>query len=320
VKKLTIYRHLPRYRAQTPSAVTIGNFDGVHLGHQKILQRLCKQAKKEQLLPTVMTFSPHPRAYFAKQAQRPELYPAQISTFRDRLTLLYQHGIEQIILMRFNHKLAATEAYEFVANLLVKGLNTRWLLVGEDFRFGHRRSGTIQLLQEMGKQFGFEVHTIEDVVDVTHQRISSTEIRTALGLGQLQKAQTLLGQPFRVSGHVLHGRKLGRQMNYPTLNLKVPTPFALRSGVYAVHVHGLEDEPIAGVASLGVRPTVEENGQLLLEAHLFDRNINAYGKLVCVDFLHFLRDEETFTDLESLRTAIATDVQSAKNYFTIHGL
>jgi len=320
VKKLSLYRHLPRHRSQQPSAVTIGNFDGVHRGHQTILRRLCQQAKDRQLLPTVMTFSPHPRAYFARQAQRPELYPAQINTLRDRLTLLHSNGIEQIVLLRFDHNLAATEAYEFVVNLLVNGLNTRWLLVGRDFRFGHRRSGTIQLLEEMGNQFGFEVHTIEDIVDDNQQRISSTEIRTALNLGDLQGAQRQLGHPFRVSGRVLHGRKLGRQMNYPTLNLRVPNTFALRSGVYTVLVHGLEAEPITGVASLGVRPTVEDQGRLLLEVHLFDRDIDAYGKLICVDFLHFLRDEEKFPDIESLRAAIANDVRSAQDYFTSHGL
>ncbi|HLS21736.1 MAG TPA: bifunctional riboflavin kinase/FAD synthetase [Paenalcaligenes sp.] len=320
MKKLSIYRHLPRYRSQKPSAVTIGNFDGVHLGHQTILQQLCQHAEKNQLLPTVMTFTPHPRAYFAQQAQRPELLPAQISTQRDRLARLYQNGIEQIILLRFNHNLAATEAYEFVANLLVEGLNTRWLLVGRDFRFGHRRSGDIALLKEMGTQFGFKVKIIEDIVDAEQQRISSTEIRTALGLGDLQRSKRLLGHPYRVSGHVLHGRKLGRTLNYPTLNLRIPHPFALRSGVYAVQVHGLEAEPINGVASLGIRPTVEEHGRLLLEVHLFDRDIDAYGKLVCVDFLHFLRDEEKFPDLESLRAAISADASSAQDYFTTHGL
>ena len=320
MKKLSIYRHLPRYQSQQPSAVTIGNFDGVHRGHQTILRQLCAHAQKRQLVPTVLTFSPHPRAYFAQQAQRPELYPAQINTVRDRLTLLHQNGIEQIVLLRFNHKLAATEAYEFVANLLVQGLNTRWLLVGRDFRFGHRRSGTITLLKEMGKQFNFEVQTIEDVVDKDQQRISSTDIRTALSMGDLHGAEHQLGRPFRVSGHVIHGRKLGRQINYPTLNLSVPNQFALRSGVYAVQVHGLESAPINGVASLGVRPTVENQGRLLLEVHLFDRNVDAYGKLVCVDFLHFIRDEEKFPDIESLRAAIADDVSSAQDYFTSHGL
>ncbi|HLS16231.1 MAG TPA: bifunctional riboflavin kinase/FAD synthetase [Paenalcaligenes sp.] len=320
MKNFSIYRHLPRHQSELPSAVTIGNFDGVHRGHQTILQRLRTHAREHDLVPTVMTFSPHPRAYFARQAQRPELYPAQINTLRDRLTLLHQNDIEQIILLRFNHKLAATEAYEFVANLLVKGLNTRWLLVGRDFRFGHRRSGTIELLMEMGKQFGFEVHTIEDVVDRNQQRISSTDIRTALSIGDLERAQRLLGHPFRVSGHVIHGRKLGRELDYPTLNLRVPNTFALRSGVYAVQVQGLEPTPITGVASLGVRPTVEDEGRLLLEVHLFNRNIDAYGKLVCVDFLQFLRDEEKFPDIESLRAAIVDDVRSAQDYFTSHGL
>lgn len=320
MKSLTVYRYLPRFDSQQASAVTIGNFDGVHLGHQKILQRLSQHARQAQLVPTVMTFAPHPRAYFARQARRPELFPAQISTLRDRLGLLHEHGIEQINLLRFNHELAATEAYEFVANLLVKGLNTRWLLVGRDFRFGHRRSGTIELLQQIGQQFGFEVHAIEDVVDNKHQRISSTEIRMALAHGDLAGAQRQLGRVFRVSGHVIHGRKLGRKLNYPTLNLRVPNPFAARSGVYAVRVHGLEEQPLAGVASLGIRPTVEDQGQLLLEVHLLDRNINAYGKLIGVDFLAFLRDEEKFPDLESLRAAIQNDERSAQDYFTSHGL
>ncbi|TEA78051.1 bifunctional riboflavin kinase/FAD synthetase [Allopusillimonas ginsengisoli] len=317
---LTIYRTLPRYNTSCPSAVTIGNFDGVHRGHQAILHRVRDEAGKRGLAPTVMTFDPHPRAYFAQRGQRPELIPTQVSSLRDKLTDLASHGISQIALERFNQRLADMSAEDFIAQLLVRGLATRWLLVGEDFRYGHKRSGDIALLRAAGQRFGFEVETIADIEDDHGHRISSSELRTALAVGQLRHAEHLLGHRYRITGHVIHGQKLGRSIGYPTLNLRAPARCALRSGVYVVRAHGLGSSPINGVASLGVRPTVMHDGRLMLETHLFDCQLDAYGKLTSIEFLEYLRDEEKFPDLPTMIAAIDNDAQSARDYFALHGL
>lgn len=316
----TIYRTLPRHDSQRPSAVTIGNFDGVHRGHQAILARVRQTALERGLASAVMTFSPHPRAFFALRGRRPELVPTQINSLRDKLSTLARHGIEQIALQRFDHRLADMSAEDFIDRLLVGGLNTRWLLVGEDFRYGHKRSGDIELLRRYGREYGFEVETIADVADEHGHRISSSELRTALAVGNLERARHLLGHAYRISGHVVHGQKLGRNIGFPTLNLRVPAQCALRSGVYVVQVHGLGDKPMAGVASLGVRPTVSSGGRLLLEVHLLDRRVDAYGKLTCVEFLEYLRDEEKFPDLPTMIAAIEQDAQSARDHFAFHGL
>ena len=317
---LRIYRHLPPPSRRTPCALTIGNFDGVHLGHQAILDRVRQVAQGRDLVPTVMTFEPHPREYFATLNRRPELAPTRISGLRDKLAALACAGIEQVVVEHFNARLAEMSANAFIEDLLVHGLQTRWLLVGEDFRFGHKRSGDIELLREAGMVHGFEVHTLADVTDRQGHRISSSEVRTALAVGDLDRARHLLGQPFHISGHVVHGAKLGRQLGYPTMNLRVAARCAARSGIYVVRVLGLGDRPLAAVASLGVRPTVEDQGRVLLESHLLDETVDAYGKLVRVEFLHKLRDEEKFPDLPSLTAAIADDARQARAYFAVHGL
>jgi riboflavin kinase/FMN adenylyltransferase len=316
----SIYRTLPRHDSQRPSAVTIGNFDGVHRGHQAILARVRETALQRGLASAVMTFDPHPRAFFASRGRRPELIPTQINSLRDKLTSLAEYGIEQIALQRFDDRLADMSAEAFIDRLLVTGLNTRWLLVGEDFRYGHKRSGDIDLLRRAGRKYGFEVETIADVADEHGHRISSSELRTALAVGNLDRAHHLLGHAYRISGHVVHGQKLGRSIGFPTLNVRVPAQCALRSGVYVVKVHGLGPQGMAGVASLGVRPTVTSGGRLLLEVHLLDRKVDAYGKLTCVEFLEYLRDEEKFPDLPTMISAIEHDVQCARDHFGLHGL
>ncbi|WP_323017957.1 bifunctional riboflavin kinase/FAD synthetase [Castellaniella sp.] len=315
-----LYRALPRRDTTAPSALTIGNFDGVHRGHQAILAQVRSQAHTQGLEPTVMTFAPHPRAFFARQGGRLELIPTQISSLRDKVAMLAAQGMRQIVIQRFDRHLADMSAQDFIRQLLVQGLNTRWLLVGEDFRYGHKRSGDIDLLRRMGREYGFTVDAIADINDSHGQRISSSALRTALAVGNLAHSSQLLGGPFRISGHVIHGQKLGRDLGFPTLNLRVPAPCAARSGIYIVRVHGLLDSPLPGVASLGVRPTVTRDGPLLLETHLLDQQVNAYGKLVCVEFLEFLRDEESFPDLTTLIAAIRQDVQGARDYFASHGL
>ncbi|MCB5332673.1 bifunctional riboflavin kinase/FAD synthetase [Bordetella pertussis] len=305
---------------RTPCALTIGNFDGVHLGHQAILARVRQEARARGLVPAVMTFEPHPREYFATLNRRPELAPTRISGLRDKLQALAAAGIEQVVVERFDARLAEMSANAFIEDLLVAGLQTRWLLVGEDFRYGHKRSGDIDLLREAGLTHGFEVCTLADITDRQGHRISSSEVRTALAVGDLDRAAQLLGQPFHISGHVIHGQKLGRELGFPTMNLRVAPRCATRSGIYVVRVLGLQDRPLPAVASLGVRPTVEDRGRVLLEAHLLDESLDAYGKLVRVEFLHKLRDEEKFADLPSLTAAIAQDAQNARAYFAVHGL
>ncbi len=300
--------------------MTIGNFDGVHRGHQAILDRVSSHALERGLAPTVMTFAPHPRAFFAQRSGRPELAPAQISTLRDKVGLLQRHGMQQIVLARFDERLSGMAPEDFIEHLLVKGLNTRWLLVGEDFRYGHKRSGDIELLRRMGRRHGFEVETIADVPDAAGRRISSSELRQALARGDLERAQTLLGHAYRISGHVGHGQKLGRSIGYRTINHRIPEHCAIRNGVYVVRVHGLAPRPLPGVASLGVRPTVTSQGRRVLETHLLDCDIDAYGKLSSVEFMRFLRDEEKFPDLPTLIAAIDDDARRARDHFALHGL
>ncbi len=317
---LRIHRSLPPASALAPSALTIGNFDGVHRGHQAILEHVRQAAAQRALVPAVMTFEPHPREYFALKAQRPELAPTRISTLRDKLWGLAQGGIRQVLLQPFDAALAEMSASDFIETLLVRGLRARWLLVGADFRFGNHRQGDLALLREAGARHGFEVETLQDVTDPDGHRVSSSEVRTALAVGDLERARLLLGRPYAISGHVLHGQKLGRQLGYPTLNLRVPPRCAARSGIYVVRVHGLAEQPLPAVASLGVRPTVEDGGRVLLEAHVLDTRVDAYGKLVRIEFLQLLREEEKFPDLPALVAAIDLDARNARAYFSVHGL
>jgi len=317
---LRIYRDLPPPSDRPPCALTIGNFDGVHRGHQAMLAHLRAAAQSRGLATTVMTFVPHPREYFALQQRRPELAPTHVSGLRDKLAGLTDQGVERVILQRFDARLANLSPQAFIETLLVDGLNTKLLLVGEDFRFGHKRTGDIDTLREAGARHGFEVHTLSDITDTDGRRISSSEVRTALAVGDLEGAKSLLGHDFAVSGHVIHGQKLGRTLGYPTMNLRVAPRCAARSGIYVVKVSGLGPQPLPAVASLGVRPTVEDDGRVLLEAFLLDATVDAYGKLVRVEFLHKLRDEEKFSDLATLTTAIADDASQARAYFAVHGL
>jgi riboflavin kinase/FMN adenylyltransferase len=317
---LRIYRHLPPPGQCRPCALTIGNFDGVHRGHRAMLAEVRDQALARGLAPAVMTFEPHPREYFAALNRRPELAPTRISSLRDKLDALATCGIESVVVERFDARMAMMSADDFIEHVLVQGLQTRLLLVGEDFRFGHKRTGDLAMLRAAGRAANFEVQTLPDVTDRHGHRVSSSEVRTALAVGDLDAAAHLLGHAYAVSGHVIHGQKLGRTLGFPTLNLRVAPRCAARSGIYVVRVLGLGPDPLPAVASLGVRPTVEDDGRVLLEAHLLDRTVDAYGKLVRVEFLRTLRDEEKFVDLPTLTAAIAEDAQKARAYFAVHGL
>lgn len=309
---LRVFRGTPPSALRQPSALTIGNFDGVHLGHRAMLTRLVSAAQHRNLLPTVMTFEPHPREYFARLAGQPERAPVRISSLRDKLLDLADLGVRQVIVERFDQRLANLSAPDFIQRLLVQGLDTRWLLVGDDFRFGARRSGDIHLLRGHG---GFEVESMDSITDRDGRRISSTDVRAALAEGDLDRVADLLGHRYHMSGHVVHGLKLGRNLGYPTLNVRVPPQSTALKGIFVVLLHGLGATPLQGVASLGVRPTVTDANRMLLEVHLLQYSGNAYGKLVRVEFLQKLRDEAKFVDLPTLITAIEGDVANTRAYF-----
>ncbi|MDO5667719.1 MAG: bifunctional riboflavin kinase/FMN adenylyltransferase [Alcaligenaceae bacterium] len=327
------------------TALTIGNFDGVHCGHARLLCRLKKMAEERGLACGVMTFTPHPREYFALLNQRPELIPTRISTLRDKICALQHFGADFVALSHFSQALAQTSPTDYIEEILIKRLKVRYLLVGKDFRFGHKRQGDIEMLRAYGQIHGFEVETIEDIIDPQGVRYSSTELRNALSFGDITSANRFMGRAYSITGRVQHGKKLGRTLGYPTLNIRVMPHCAIRSGVYVVKVRGLlasteetqaqpsisQDSPplcglttkspaIAGIASLGVRPTVDTNGEVLLEVHLIDTTLDAYGKLITVEFLQHVRDEEKFPDLETLVSAMNHDLDTAREYFNQHGL
>ncbi|AIL32494.1 bifunctional riboflavin kinase/FAD synthetase [Basilea psittacipulmonis] len=302
------------------SAVTIGNFDGIHLGHQGLLLHLVKVARQKHLIPTVLTFIPHAREFFATQRNNPALAPARILSPRDKIQAIRECGIEHIIVKRFNEAFARLSPQDFIKDILIDQLNVKWLIVGKDFHFGHKRLGDISMLEKAAKLYNFELVIAEDILDDENQRYSSTAVRKALSDGDMDLANELLGHPYLVTGHVIHGQKLGRTLGFPTLNLKLHPLSALKTGVYIVTVSGLKETPIPAVASVGFRPTVTTDGALLLEVHLLDTQIDAYGKLISVSFLKFVRSEEKFQDLEALTNAIQNDVKIAKTYFLNHGL
>jgi riboflavin kinase/FMN adenylyltransferase len=239
--------------------------------------------------------------------------PARIANLRDTLQSLENNGIDRVIVEHFCAPFAALTPQEFTERVLVEGLHVKWLMVGEDFCYGARRAGNVQMLIEAGKQYGFEVQTLPTVLhDGT--RISSSAVRSALQAGDFARTKQLLGHPYSISGHVVHGQKLGRTIGYPTLNLRVPHRPAL-GGIFIVQVHGLADHPLPAVASLGVRPTVEDAGRVLLEVHIFDYNESIYGRNVRVEFLEKIRDEEKFIDLPTLTAAIDRDALQARAWF-----
>ena len=260
-----------------------------------------------------MTFEPHPREFFAQKSGDLSRAPARIANLRDKLQSLSDNGIDRVIVEHFSSSFAALTPQEFTEKVLVEGLHVKWLMVGDDFCYGARRAGNVQMLQEAGERYGFHVETLPTVMNGS-TRISSSAVRTALAEGDFVRAEALLGHPYAMSGHVIHGQKLGRTLGFPTLNLRVPHRPALM-GIFIVQVHGLADQPLAAVASLGVRPTVDDSGRVLLEVHIFDFAQNCYGKQVRVEFLQKIRDEEKYVDLPTLTAAIDRDADIARAYF-----
>lgn len=300
-------------RTETPIALTIGNFDGVHVGHQAMLTRLKDTASRLGLPACVMTFEPHPREFFS-----PNQAPARLTSLREKLKLLIQAEVECIHVYRFNDDFARISAEEFITRILNQELSVRWLLVGDDFRFGARRAGDFAMLQAFSAANGFTVEAMPSV-NIDGRRVSSTAIRQALAHGDLNTARKLLGRPYSISGRVIGGDKLGRQIGFPTANIQLKYNHPPLSGIFVVAVHGaLQSSPttvLSGVASLGVRPTIHENGKPILEVHLFDFNDEIYGQHLQVDFLHKLRDEEKYANIDTLIRQIEKDVAQAKDFF-----
>jgi riboflavin kinase/FMN adenylyltransferase len=290
---------------------TIGNFDGVHLGHQAVIGQLAEQGAELGLSTTLITFEPQPMEYF-----RPQQAPARLTRLREKVQVLRRFNVDRVLCLPFNRKLAQLSPQDFIKRVLVEGLSVRYLVVGDDFRFGKDRAGDFALLQKAGKQFGFSVvnmHTFE----IDDERVSSTRIRYALNRGDLAEAERLLGRRYRMSGRVAHGEKLGRQLGYPTANIDVHRRVTPLQGIFVVEVFGIEGEPLPGVASLGTRPTIDGNN-ILLEVYLFDFDRDIYGKHLQVSFLHKLRDEVKFSTLDALKVQIAQDVENARTYFETH--
>ena len=308
---MRILRSVPLL-ADVPVALTIGNFDGVHRGHAAMLSTLRAAAHEDGLLPCAMTFEPHPREFFA-----PDQAPTRLTSLREKLELLAEHGMARTHVLRFDYRLAQVAADDFIERILVRGLGVRRLLVGDDFRFGARRSGDTGLLRARAAALGYRVEAIGSVI-IDGERVSSTSIRKALEVGDLARAERFLGRHYSISGRVVRGDGVGRKLGYPTANIGVHHNRPPLRGIFAVQVRGLNADtqvPLRGVASLGVRPTVKHQGEPVLEVHLFDFAGDLYGRHVRVEFLHKFRDEEKFADLAALTRQIEIDVANARAYF-----
>lgn len=289
--------------------VTIGNFDGVHLGHQAVIQQLKDYAKDMGLPAVVVTFEPQPLEYFSA-----ETAPARLTSFREKIEWLNQHGIERVVCLRFQASLAALSAEQFVEKLLVKGLAVKRIVVGDDFRFGKGRKGTYQSLQSFGVRYGFDVVSTETLI-MQGDRVSSSRIRDALKEGSLQEARALLGRPYCMSGRVVHGDKRGRELGFPTANISLNRRMSPLLGIYAVRVEGLAEESLDGVAYIGTRP-VFDGKRLLLEVHLLDYSEEIYGQHLQVKFYKRLRSEMKFDSVDQLRTQIDRDIEHARDYLS----
>ena len=307
-------------------ALTIGNFDGVHRGHQAMLALLQSEARHRNVTSCVMTFEPHPRDYFAKAFKQPDLAPARIASLRDKLHELAACGVQQCIVLPFNEKFAAQSPDDFINNVLVKGLGVKYVLVGDDFRFGAKRLGDYAMLDAAGAQQGFDVARMNSY-EVRGLRVSSSAVREALARGAMDEVAQLLGRPYAISGHVVHGRKLGRELQCPTLNLRFAHWKPAASGIFVVRVHGLHETPVQGVANLGIRPSLEPNdvngGRVLLETHCLDwpASLGAeggYSKIIRVELLHKLHDELAYDGMDALKQGIHKDCEDARTWFAAH--
>jgi riboflavin kinase/FMN adenylyltransferase len=284
---------------------TIGNFDGMHRGHQAVIGQLVEKARELRLETAVMLFEPQPQEFF-----QPTEAAARLTRFREKFHFLQDCGVDRVLCMRFNARMAAMPASEFIRRIVVNDLGAPYLVVGDDFHFGKNRQGDFALLQQAGQKYHFEVAPMRTVT-VDGQRVSSTHIRQLLAAGDFGSAEKLLGRPYSISGHVMHGDKRGRMIGVPTANISLRRRIAPLKGVYVVEVIGLEAGPLAGVANIGTRPTVD-GLHSLLEVHLFNFAREIYRRYVEVRFLHKLRDEQRFVSLEELKRRIFADIEEAQ--------
>ncbi len=308
---MELIRGLHNLRSRHRGCVaTIGNFDGVHLGHQAVLGQLAQKADALCLPAVVIIFEPQPQEFFA-----PDKAPARLTRFREKLQALRRFAVDRVLCIRFDRAFAALSAEEFIQRVLVDGLGVRYLAVGDDFRFGRGRTGDFAMLQQAGAAQGFQVANMHSF-RIGGERVSSTRIRSALAQGDLEAAEMLLGRPYRMCGRVAHGDKRGRSIGFPTANIHLHRQNTPVQGVYAVEMFGLEDEPVRGVANVGTRPTVDGT-RSLLEVHLFDFSRDIYGRYVHVDFVHKVRDERRFESLDELKEQILRDAADARGFFGI---
>ncbi len=307
---MELIRGLHNLRPEHKGCVaTIGNFDGIHLGHQAVLGQLLDKANELCLPALLMTFEPYPQEYFSQQC------PPRLTRFREKVEMLRHYSLQRLLCVRFDQRLAQQSAAQFIDEILIRDLGVRHLVIGDDFRFGRGREGDFELLRRAGEDKGFSVARM-----LTYQeggeRVSSTRIRQVLASDRLDEVKHLLGRPYRMSGRVAHGDKRGRTIGFPTANIHLHRRASPVSGVYAVEMYGIEGEPVPGVANVGIRPTV--NGtRAQLEVHLFDFEGDIYGRHVQVEFHHKIRDEQKFDSFEALKQQIHRDSHQARAFFAI---
>ncbi|MFV8817854.1 bifunctional riboflavin kinase/FAD synthetase [Haliea sp. E17] len=296
----------PKHRG---CVATIGAFDGVHLGHQAVLAHLKEKAAELKLPSVVIVFEPLPREYLA-----PLEAPPRIMSFREKFLALEELGIDRLLRIRFNEHLRNLSAADFVRQVFVEGLGVRYVVLGDDFRFGRARQGDLGFIQEQGRVQGFEACSTP-TRECDGERVSSTRIREVLEEADFELAERLLGRPYTISGKVVYGRQLGRSLGVPTANMQLFRLRAPLSGVYVVEVSGAGLERAMGVANVGVRPTVDDSITANLEVHLLDRQVSLYGRHISVCFRHKLREERKFDSLEELKANILRDIDNTRAWF-----
>jgi riboflavin kinase/FMN adenylyltransferase len=289
---------------------TIGAFDGVHLGHQAVIRHLLEKAEELALPSLIIVFEPLPREYFS-----PLKAPARLMSFWEKCRALEALGVDRLLRIRFNEQFRGMSAQQFVDDIFVAGLGVRYVVLGDDFRFGAGRQGDIEFIREQGERYGFEAGSTPTFT-VDGDRVSSTRIREALEAADFAKAEALLGRPYSISGRVIFGRQLGRSLGTPTANLELRRLRAPLSGVYAVEVSGGELGRVPGVANVGVRPTVDDSIRANLEVHILDREVQLYGQHIEVIFRGKLREEQKFGSVEELQENIARDIEQTRAWFS----
>ncbi|WNB75599.1 bifunctional riboflavin kinase/FAD synthetase [Methylomonas koyamae] len=289
--------------------LTIGNFDGLHLGHRLVIEKLAEHGRRLQLPTVAMVFEPQPLEYFLADHA-----PSRLTRLREKAIQFAKLPIDELLVMPFNRSLADCDAEQFIADILVRRLNVKHLVVGDDFHFGKARRGNFALLQHRGETYGFSVEDSHSF-ELAGLRVSSTLIRDALGEGDLAQAKLMLGRDYSVCGRVAHGDKRGRELGFPTANVRMQRKNTPIVGVYAVTMTGLDGMEYQGVANVGSRPTVDGGAKVVLETHLFNFNKDIYGHYVEVHFKHKLRDEIRFDSLDALKRQIGLDVAQAQRFF-----